>query len=93
MNEKEFQGNVVELCHYMNYLTYHTFDSRKSTPGFPDLVIVGRNRVLFRELKTPKGKITANQLKWGGAIIAGGGDWAVWYPADISNGKIKGELA
>lgn len=81
MKEKEFQANVVELCHYLGYLTYHTFDSRKSEPGFPDLVIVGRNRVLFRELKAEKGKVTTKQLMWGGAIIAGGGDWEVWRPS------------
>ena len=90
MNEKEFQGNVVELCHYLGYLTYHTFDSRRSEPGWPDLVIIGRNRALFRELKTRKGKLTATQLKWGGAMIAAGLDWSVWYPDQME--QIKDEL-
>jgi hypothetical protein len=49
--EKQFQGAVVELCRLRGYLTYHTHDSRRSDPGFPDLVIVGHGRVLYRELK------------------------------------------
>lgn len=83
MNEKQFQANVVELAHYLGYLTYHTLDSRGSEPGFPDLVIVGRNRLLFREIKSEKGMLTQAQLKWGGALMAGGGDWSVWRPSQM----------
>lgn len=91
MNEKEFQGNVVELAHYMGYLTYHTFDSRRSEPGFPDLVIAGKNRILFREIKTEKGMLTAAQLTWGGALTAGQGDWDVWRPSEMD--RVQAELA
>ena len=92
MNEKQFQANVVELCKYLGYLVYHTFDSRKSEPGWPDLVIVGRNRIIYREIKTENGVVTDAQLKWGGAILAAGGDWGVWRPEDMDNLTIKETL-
>jgi hypothetical protein len=44
---------------------------------------VGRNRILFREIKTENGQLSSAQLTWGGALIAGGGDWEVWRPSDI----------
>jgi hypothetical protein len=91
MREKEFQANVVELCKYLGYKVYHTFDSRRSEPGFPDLVIVGRNRCLFRELKSEKGDITSAQLTWGGALIAAGMDWDVWRPSEMD--RIQKELS
>ena len=83
MNEEQFQANVIEMSKYMGYLHYHTHDSRRSVAGFPDLVLVGRNRILFREIKTENGQLSSAQLTWGGALIAGGGDWEVWRPSDI----------
>jgi hypothetical protein len=43
---------------------YHTRDSRRSVPGFPDLVLVRPPRLLFVELKTERGKLTADQVAW-----------------------------
>lgn len=90
MNEQQWQANVIELCKYLGYIVYHTHDSRRSEPGFPDLVIVGNNRCLFRELKTENGEVTSAQLMWGGALIAAGMDWSIWRPSDIE--QVKKEL-
>ena len=53
MTESQFQSAVIELAKLNGYrLIYHTHDSRRSVPGFPDLVLVSehRQRALFREL-------------------------------------------
>ena len=64
MTEKQFQAQVVQLATTLGYLVYHTYDSRRSQAGFPDLVLVGRGRVVFVELKTAKGRVSPAQKIW-----------------------------
>ena len=64
LTEKEFQDQVVELAQTLGWLVYHTYDSRKSVPGFPDLVMVRNGSLLFAELKSEKGKVTPEQREW-----------------------------
>ena len=70
-------------------LWYHTYDSRRCEPGFPDLVLV-KDRVLFRELKTDKGLLTKEQADWGERFIKSRADWEIWRPTDMP--KIVKEL-
>ncbi|WP_142133358.1 VRR-NUC domain-containing protein [Arthrobacter sp. SLBN-83] len=95
MSEKEFQGIVMELASLHGYeLAYHTHDSRRSAPGFPDLVLVSpkRARVLFRELKTDVGRVSPDQRKWVDGLTAAGADAGVWRPADLVSGRVVAEL-
>ena len=90
MSEKQFQANVVALAKTFNWLVYHTHDSRRSEPGFPDLVLV-RERVLFRELKTESGSLTKAQEVWGSKLREAGADYAIWRPRHLS--QIAKELS
>lgn len=40
VRERDFQAAVMELARLLGWRVYHTWDSRKSEPGFPDLVLV-----------------------------------------------------
>lgn len=91
MTEQELQQAIIDLCQWRGLAVYHTHDSRRSQPGFPDLVIAGA-RVLFRELKSDRGKLTAEQAAWGGRLLRAGADWSVWRPADWRSGLIQREL-
>lgn len=93
MSEKDFQQNVLDLARTKQWLVYHTFDSRRSEPGFPDLTLVSRKtgRVMFREIKTEEGKLTSEQVLWLALLIKGGNDADVWRPSDIE--KIQKELS
>ena len=82
LTEKQFQSRIIDLAKRTRWLVYHTHDSRRSEPGFPDLVLV-RECVLFRELKTEKGRITPAQKTWGARLIDAGADYAVWRPSDM----------
>ena len=64
MNEKAFQEIVVTTARENGWMVYHTYDSRKSEPGFPDLCMVKNGWILFVELKTDKGKVTTAQRQW-----------------------------
>lgn len=74
-------------------LAYHTRDSRKSAPGFPDWVFVGHRGVMFRECKTAKGRLPPAQQDWLAALKTAGADMDVWRPDDLRSGRIARELA
>jgi len=91
MTEKQLQYLVLELCGWLRLLAYHTHDSRRSTAGFPDLVIAGR-AVLFAELKRDTGRLSPAQIIWGDRLIAVGAWYVVWKPADWQAGTIQSTL-
>lgn len=63
-SEADFQATVIEMAHALGWRVYHTYRSTRSTPGFPDLVLVRGDRLLFLELKSEKGKLTTTQMDW-----------------------------
>ncbi len=64
LTEAEFQTKVVDLARARKWLVYHTYDSRRSAAGFPDLVLARDGRVMFVELKAPSGRLSQNQREW-----------------------------
>lgn len=66
MSEKEFMAQVVELAGGLGWMVYHTYDSRRSSKGFPDLVLAKpeRFRLIFMEVKSEKGRVKPEQLAW-----------------------------
>lgn len=92
MKERDLQALVVRLARSLGWLAYHTFDSRRSEPGFPDLVLVREDRVLFRELKTEKGRATPAQKTWLAALTAAGMDAGLWRPVQWFDRTIEREL-
>lgn len=80
--ESAFQSKVIALAKTLGLSCYHTHDSRRSVKGFPDLVIVGPRGVLWRELKTTKGRVSPEQTDWLARINNAGQDADVWRPTD-----------
>jgi hypothetical protein len=94
MREEQFQQKVVDLCNWYRLLVYHTYDSRRSQPGFPDLVIVGKSGVIFAELKSSTGKVSLNQSEWYERLRAAGAKAYIWRPEDWEEvQQIIGEIA
>ena len=92
ISEEDFTTQVVELCQTLGWLVTHSRPARTSkgwvTPiqghaGFPDLVMTRGERVLFAELKSEKGKLTANQEAWlNGLRLSKDVEVFVWFPHD-----------
>jgi hypothetical protein len=83
MSEKEFQGQVVKAARLLGWMVFHTYDSRHSVQGFPDLCMVRPPRLLFAELKTDAGKIRPEQIPWNDAINSIPGiPCYLWRPKD-----------
>jgi len=66
MTERLFQGRVQQALRVAGFESYHTYDSRRSTKGFPDLIALhpGKKRILAIEVKTETGKVTLEQNAW-----------------------------
>lgn len=92
MTENALQAAVLNFARQLGWMSYHTHDSRRSQPGFPDLVLVRGHRVLWRELKTQTGRLRPDQTRWITALELAGQDAAVWRPIDWFNDHISDEL-
>lgn len=94
MKEGALQSQVLALAFDLGWLAYHTYDSRRSQPGFPDLVLVHARagRVVWRELKQQKEKPTAKQQEWLDALAAAGQNVGVWRPSDLISGRVLAQL-
>ena len=90
--EKQFQNAVVQYARLRDWRIYHTYDSRRSAAGFPDLTLVRGNRLVFAELKSEKGKLTEAQEAWISDLrmVLGVGAH-VWRPSDwpAIEGRLK----
>lgn len=69
LSEAQWQAHVEGLLGWCGYeLLYHTFDSRRSRRGFPDIVALrmsDRPTVLVViELKSEAGRVTPEQYAW-----------------------------
>lgn len=64
ITEKQFMAQIVQLARLCGWLVYHTHDSRRSEPGFPDLLMLKDGRIVVFECKVGKNKLTADQERW-----------------------------
>ena len=68
LSERDFQAQLMQVVEMFGGLVYHTYDSRRSARGYPDLTIVLKNgparRVIWAELKAGKKQPTDSQWIW-----------------------------
>jgi hypothetical protein len=79
-SEAVFMQQVIQLSKFYSWRYYHTHDSRRSAPGFPDLVLVRPPEILFVELKAEKGRVRPEQQEWISALHACGLEVHLWRP-------------
>ena len=82
MIEREWQAQVVEAARLLGWRVYHTHDSRRSAPGWPDLALV-RDRLVMAELKTETGRVSPEQQQWLALLDAAGVETYLWRPSDL----------
>jgi hypothetical protein len=81
--ERQFQAGVVAFAQLHGWRCYHTWDSRRSDPGFPDLLLVRNGVVVIAELKAQGGRCTPAQVEWLEAFDAARSKLVrVWRPGD-----------
>lgn len=91
LTEKEWQAQVVALAKQTGWKgAYHTYDSRRSSSGFPDLVLV-RERIVYIELKSQNGKLSTAQAEWIMWLDEAAAEVAIARPSDLDMlGKLLG---
>lgn len=93
-SERQLQANVIDAAKHLGWSIYHTHDSRRSQPGFPDLVLWHpiQRRLILRELKTETGRMSPAQMTTIHGMQAAGADVAVWRPRDWAGQQIIDDL-
>ncbi len=85
-SERQFLDAVIEAASASGWLVAHFRPAQtekgwrtpmQGHPGFPDLVLARDGVVIFAELKSEKGRVSAEQQKW---IAATHG--YLWRPSD-----------
>jgi hypothetical protein len=100
MTEAEFQRQVTDAAELFGWSWVHFRPAQTSkgwrTPvsgplgkGWPDLVLIRGERLIFAELKTDGAALTPEQ-DWVNALLAATAEVYVWRPADWP--EIKREL-
>lgn len=92
LSERHWQQRVLDLASLRRWLSYHTHDSRRSEPGFPDLVLLRGSRCVVAELKSERGRLTTAQEVWLTAFRqVPAVEVFVWRPSDWP--QVMGVLA
>jgi hypothetical protein len=91
VNHAQLQAEIVALAHDLGLHCHHC-PMLTSSPGFPDLIIIGDRGVLWRELKVPPDEPTGKQRALGYRLHAAGQDWALWTPDHWWSGQVDREL-
>ena len=94
MTESALLQVILQICANHDVLAFHSSDSRRDIgKGFPDLVLVGQDHVLFIELKVTGRYRKPEQTTWGYRLKATGAVYDVWTPRELNDGTIKRVIA
>jgi len=85
LSEQDFMQQIIDLAHLYGWMAYHTFDSRRSAPGYPDLAFCHptRGEYFLAELKAEKGRLSPAQQRWIDALRAAHVETYIWRPGDF----------
>lgn len=90
--ERGFAEAVIEMARLLGWRVAHFRPARTlrgwrtavegDGVGFPDLVLVRPPRLIAAELKSARGRLTAEQGEWLRLLSAAGVETHIWRPAD-----------
>lgn len=82
LTEKDFQERVLHYARLNGWLCYHTWNSQRSQPGFPDLTLVRPGELVFAELKKETGRVSQAQQGWIDLLDTTEAQAYIWRPSD-----------
>ena len=98
MTEAELQNAIIQLAKMSGWLVTHfrpgiMRSGRWATPlqgdpGYPDLTMTRKGRLIFAELKSAKGKVSPEQEQWLSALSECTVEVYTWRPEDWLSNRI-----
>jgi len=92
IKEEEFFRQVIDLAHILGWRVAHFRPAMTKWgwrtavsadgAGFPDCVFA-RERIVWAELKSKTGQLTAEQYEWLEALAEAGQEVYLWRPGDF----------
>lgn len=94
--ESDFQAQVIQLARLLgwrvawfrpvrvqrrNGTVYHETPVGADGKGWPDLILTRAGRLVAAELKSERGRLTAEQAAWISALRAAGVEVFLWRPS------------
>ena len=93
ISEAQFQRNVCDIAQLYGWMVDHTPPMRSARGGIftggltgkTDLVLFSTKSkgIIYAELKTQIGKVSASQAVFRNLIISNGGEYHLWRPSDM----------
>jgi hypothetical protein len=84
VTERDLTGYVRDVARAFGWRRSHTWLSKHSPAGFPDEVLCRPPRLVFAELKSGKGRLSAEQEAWLKDLRGVPGvEVYVWRPGDM----------
>jgi hypothetical protein len=87
--EKQLMQTIINAARATGWMAYHTFDSRKSAAGFPDLVLLRHGQIVVFECKAQRGRVSPQQEVWLNAWAMCGAFAVVVRPIPKGQGEIS----
>ena len=93
IKEEDFQRQVIDLAHIFNWrvahfrpaMTKHGWRTAVAGDGagFPDCVFVKPPHLIYAELKSETGQLSAEQYFWLQELVKCGQEVYLWKPSDF----------
>lgn len=81
ISEKQFQAQVVKLAKLRQWTVWHCVMPKRSAAGLPDLILL-RERTLWFELKSQRGRLRPEQIVFIERLREAGQEVYVLKPSD-----------
>ena len=101
MSEDVLLESVIALARALGWKVHHCRPARKldgswstpvqGDPGYPDLTLAKVGRLMFVELKSERGSLSAQQRAWLNILEREAEVW-VWKPHDWLSGEVESQL-
>ena len=98
MSESAFQAQIEHLLRLYGWKYTHFRPAQirgrymtaiSGDAGFPDLVATNAVDILFIELKSAIGRLSAGQKAWRNHLESAGAEYYLWRPADLPEAQSR----
>ena len=87
LTEIDIRRQVTDYLQLRQYFCFYVLQGLGAYKGIPDLIAVKNGRVLFIELKTPRGRQSDYQRKFQANLEAAGGEYVLCRGVDDLQGR------